>query len=110
MTDLQRAVAWLEQLEKQAKDRRSAGWVDLRYETQHCRVLLDALRWVPVSEKPKEHGAYLVYVADYEESGWVYSGCVCKAIYSEQFGFSPEWHPATAITHWRPLPPKPEEG
>ena len=111
MDDLQRAIKWLEEEEKRATANIKAMPAFNNLFIQHqknCRALLDTLRWVPVSEKPKEHGAYLVYVADYEESGWVYSGCVCKAIYSEQFGFSPEWHPATAITHWMRLPPKPE--
>ena len=104
MTDLQRAVAWLENTE--ATNRAKIG-LGTYYEhaANHCRVLLDALRWIPCAERmPTEDDA--------DEKGNVLCFWTDGAIETYQARWVEEWNSdrnhKDKITHWRPLPPKPE--
>lgn len=89
MTDLQRAILWLEFMQE-------SGY-ETETEQQHCRVLLDALRWVPVSERmPETYTDVLCYTKDRQVFVW----------YLNEKG---NWE-KREVTHWRPLPAPPKEG
>lgn len=102
------AIEWLEhwKMVKECDARSYPHRTEHAEIAANCRVLLDALRWVPVIERvPDERDAkgnridVLLY-ADGEQyvghrwrDGWRVDG---------------EW--IENVTHWRHLPPKPEEG
>lgn len=102
MTELEKAIKWLEtQVDYDAKD----DFVDEPDECeqaylehmQNCRALLDALRWVPVSERKPTN-------ADSDESGQViaFSRFGCCIVHWTTLSTR------TPFTHWRPLPAPPE--
>ncbi len=106
MDDLQRAIKWLEEEEKRATANIKAMPAFNNLFIQHqknCRVLLDALRWVPISDRlPTEDDA--------DDYGKV----LCLWVDDDMEAFSAkrieEWNriESIKITHWRALPPKPE--
>ena len=98
MDELQRAIKWLEDHIKWYGHNKDIA--------QHCRALLDALRWVPVSEPPKKTGIYLVSLSSQwsPEKGYVY-----MAKYLGSGEWAVESVPDGTVTHWRPLPAPPEE-
>lgn len=108
MTDLERAVAWLEsQVSDEVSFDGEPDGCERAYleHMQNCRVLLDALRWVPCSEKmPTEDDA--------DEKGNVLCYWTDEAIETYQARWIEEWNSdrnhKDKITHWRHLPPKPE--
>lgn len=93
MSELQKAIKWLEEYGEYMSD-----WFDYH-------ALLDALRWIPVSERlPTEDDA--------DEKGNVLCYWTDEAIETYQARWIDEWNSdrnhKDKITHWRPLPPKPE--
>jgi len=109
MTDLKMAVAWLDSgqyLVKHDESTYSVRTTDFAPETDELRrVLLDALRWVPCSER-------LPTDDDADEKGNVLCYWTDEAIETYQARWIEEWNSdrnhKDKITHWRPLPPKPE--
>ena len=97
MTELEKAVAWLEFMQE-------SGY-ETEAEQQHCRALLDALRWVPCSER-------LPTDDDADEKGNVLCYWTDEAIETFQARWVEDWNSdrnhKDKIAHWRPLPPKPE--
>jgi hypothetical protein len=95
MTELERAIQWLEDHIK---------WYGHEQEiANHCRVLLDALRWVPCAEKmPTEDDA--------DENGYVLTIDTSDVQETFEAAEIENWNKThdRKITHWRPLPPKPE--
>ena len=107
MTELERAIQWLEGLERlHIGDSESKHFSRLHKEcAANCRVLLDALRWVPCSERmPTEDDA--------DEKGNVLCFWTDGAIETYQARWVEEWNSdrnhKDKITHWRPLPAPPE--
>ena len=109
MTELERAVRWLESEEQRVSQAMKTDSIPKEFifaraiHIKNCRVLLDALRWVPVSERlPTE--------ADADENDMVLTlDTEGKQETFEHYDIK-EWnekHP-DKITHWRTLPPKPE--
>ncbi len=106
MTELERAIQWLEYL-LQVKEANVRAYPHRAQDVgavHHCRVLLDALRWRNADkEPPKQHQRCLVvkgndfdkhpFIATYADDRW----CGWE-------GRIPD------ITHWRPLPEAPKEG
>ena len=83
MTELERAIQWLEDHIK---------WYGHEQEiANHCRVLLDALRWVPVSEQLPKSGEHVLLCCEVRPSKNRY---VCDGFYakskSEEVGWSCE--------------------
>jgi hypothetical protein len=72
--------------------------IDLATENELLKAKLDALRWVPVSERKPTN-------ADSDESGQViaFSRFGCCIVHWTTLSTR------TPFTHWRPLPPKPPE-
>ena len=101
MTELERAVQWLKYL-KMVKECEARNYPHRAQDVgavHHCRVLLDALRWVPVSERlPTKDDADP-------------NGCVLGLT---KFGCNTVHHKnlstRTLVTHWRKLPEAPKEG
>ena len=129
MTELEKAVAWLEhwKMVKECDARSYPHRTEHAEAANHCRALLDALRkepveivldheglkarpldalrWTPVSERmPTEDDA--------DEKGNVLCFWTDGAIETYQARWVEEWNSdrnhKDKITHWRPLPPKPE--
>ena len=96
MTELERAIQWLEDHIK---------WYGHEQEiANHCRVLLDALRWRNADkELPtktdwyeatcKSHPHFLSALRYY------------NGVWLDEKGLEMYW-----VTHWRPLPEAPKEG
>lgn len=107
MDDLQRAIKWLEEEEKRVTSNIKAMPAFNNLFIQHqknCRVLLDALRWVPISDRlPTEDDA--------DDYGKV----LCLWVDDDMEAFSAkrieEWNriESIKITHWRALPAPPEQ-
>ena len=98
MTELERAIQWLVKTEM-LENMNARVYVTRRDEHKeiaaNCRVLLDALRWVPVSENvPEECEDVLCYTKDKQMFVW----------YRNEKG---NWDKRD-VTHWRTLLPKPE--
>lgn len=91
MDELQRAVAWLEDHIKWYGHNKDIA--------QHCRALLDALRWVPVSERLPENDQIVLVVMGSPQNG------VSTACYWSSHKI---WSIKANITHWRPLPAPPQ--
>lgn len=114
MTDLQRAIEWLEEMkglaEQTIEESKKLPYAvnNIRHykRIENCRALLDALRWVPISEPPKKTGIYLVSLSSQwsPEKGYVY-----MAKYLGSGEWAVESVPDGTVTHWRPLPAPPEE-
>lgn len=112
MTELQKAIKWLEEMKAQAEQIIEES-KNLPYAINNihrdkriddCRVLLDALKWIPVSERlpTEELASVLVYTKD----GGVSEGQYYPTIKSwKQFRWSVE---NATVTHWMPLPKPPE--
>lgn len=111
MTELQKAIKWLEEMEKQnrlweqifyLKKPESSEYGD---NAANCRALLDALRWIPVSDR-------LPTDDDADEKGNVLCYWTDEAIETYQARWVDEWNSdrnhKDKITHWRPLPAPPE--
>ena len=106
MDDLQRAIEWLEYL-LQVKEANARAYPHRAQDVgavQNCRVLLDALRWVPISDRlPTEDDA--------DDYGKV----LCLWVDDDMEAFSAkrieEWNriESIKITHWRALPAPPEQ-
>ena len=109
MTELERAVKWLEvieETEQNAEEGADKEWHEDN--AANCRVLLDALRWIPVTERPEKAGAYFVCI----------DMAKCFAMDIQEYHAETEvmyyslkhdrWTTNSIVTHWRPLPPKPE--
>ena len=109
MTDLQRAIKWLEETE--SYNRLWSGIFhqdpeqseELAETANHCRVLLDTLRWVPVSERLPESG-------DSDEKGYVMTLDTSDVAETFEAAEIENWNKThdRKITHWMRLPPKPE--
>ena len=106
MTELEKAVAWLEhwKMVKECDARNYPHRTEHAEIAANCRVLLDALRWVPVSERlPTEDDA--------DDYGKV----LCLWVDDDMEAFSAkrieEWNriESIKITHWRALPAPPEQ-
>ncbi len=101
MTELEKAVKWLEhwKMVKECDARNYPHRTEHAEIADNCRVLLDALRWVPVSERLPESGNRQILVTGQD-------GEVDFAEYRygerESFGYPVEF------THWMPLPQPPE--
>ena len=107
MTELEKAVAWLEhwKMVKECDARSYPHRTEHAEAANHCRVLLDALRWVPCAERmPTEDDA--------DEKGNVLCFWTDGAIETYQARWVEEWNSdrnhKDKITHWRPLPAPPE--
>ena len=110
MTELERAIRWLEELKEESRTAAKALKnevseeiiADFNREVTNCRVLLDALRWIPVNNGlPKTDDDVEVVTDD---------GLVLFAAYFH--GAETWWWQSRPIkvTHWRPLPEAPKEG
>ena len=104
-TELERAVQWLEYL-LQVKEANVRAYPHRAQDVgavHHCRVLLDALRWVPVSERlPTED--------DSDEKGYVMTLDTSDVAETFEAAEIENWNKThdRKITHWMRLPPKPE--
>lgn len=109
MDDLRLALSWLETgqyLVKPDEATYSVRETDFAPETDELRrALLDALRWIPVSER-------LPTDDDADEKGNVLCYWTDEAIETYQARWIEEWNSdknhKDKITHWRPLPAPPE--
>ena len=105
MTELERAVKWLEYL-LQVKEANVRAYPHRAQDVgavHHCRVLLDALRWIPCAEKmPTEDDA------DENENVLCYWDDKSKETY--KYWLIQDWNDnhKEQITHWMRLPKKPE--
>ena len=112
MTELERAVQWLEELkdlsEQIIEESKKLPYAvnNIRHykRIDNCRVLLDALRWRNVDkEPPKQHQRCLVVKGnDFDKHPFI-------ATYADDRWYGWEGR-IPDITHWRPLPEPPKEG
>ena len=82
MTELQRAVEWLEsQVSDEVSFDGEPDGCERAYleHIQNCRALLDALRWVPVSERLPESGEHVLLCCEVRPSKNRY---VCDGYYA----------------------------
>lgn len=117
MSELEKAIDWLEhwKMVKECDARNYPHRTEHAEIADNCRVLLDALRWIPVGERPKEGQAVLFNcICDMHVSDLygMYKGYYKDGIFwidsfdhDAQFGASVD-----LVTHWRPLPEAPKEG
>lgn len=117
MDEVQRAIGWLEDTEKQNRLWEKIFYLNPPESNQYaeaaanCRILLDALKWIPVSERlPMEepdgrHSASKMVLV------YAYNG------YSDRFASTDitvdgKWYdysePEFEVTHWMPLPEPPK--
>ena len=103
MTELERAVKWLEHWKMIKEcDARSYPYRTEHAEiANHCRVLLDALRWIPVTERLPDNDNLVSIAMGSPQGG------VSVARYWEAHKI---WSIKATITHWRALPEAPKEG
>ena len=111
MDELQRAIKWLEEFDATNKSLANDytnyptceqdEQIGLYYKglAANCRVLLDALRWVPISERLPEHGQPVLVVMGSPQEG------VSTACY---WSSHKTWSIKATVTHWRPLPAPPQ--
>lgn len=105
MTDLKMAMAWLETgryLVKHDEMSYSVRVTDFAEETDELRkVLLDALRWVPVETRLPVDGIRVLVCMNRDVLPGVYYSPT-KAWY-----FGMDNYPRDSVTHWMPLPAPP---
>jgi hypothetical protein len=116
MTDLEKAIEWLEYV-KQMKEANLRSYPHRTQDAEaveHCTVLLDALRWIPVSERLPTEGQGVLFecICDMQVSDLygMYKGVyedgsfwIDNEDHDPQCGAIPE-----SVIHWMPLPKPPE--
>lgn len=122
MVNLEKAVAWLEEMKEESIDaaKKLKNKVDqetlddFEQTAANCRTLLDALRWVPVTERlPDEGVPVLVTYIGYNTKKAHSDGIAKWSIEANSHNGGWLWNyedtsVAVEITHWRPLPAPPE--
>lgn len=79
---------------------------EIAYKNGYEKGKADAVKWIPVSEPPKESGCYLVTVKHWLDG---------KPVSREAFWNSEDWlscerrqEITPRVTHWMPLPETPK--
>ena len=102
----------LNSLKETAKEQTTANFACYfsRRDAEIILELIERTHWIPVGEKPKNHGEYLVFVRDHYTEDSHKESTIVKAIYDSR-GWVTEWYGtrASEITHWMPLPEPPEQ-
>ena len=105
MGELQRAIDWLETgqyLVKHDESTYSVRETEFAAETDELRrALLDALRWVPVSERVPDEGEQIAFepTSKYVQGGRYLHG---------KFKSANGTYPPSCVIRWMPIPPPPE--
>ena len=71
---------------------------EIAYKNGYEQGKKDALKWIPVSEPPKERGCYLISVKH-----WLDGKLSCYWKKGDRVELTPR------VTHWTPLPEPPKE-
>lgn len=105
MTDLKMAMEWLETgqyLVKHDKATYSVRETEFAPETNELRhVLIDALRWIPVSERVPDEGEQIAFEP---KSKYVQGGRYLHGKFKSANGT----YPPSCVIRWMSIPPPPE--
>jgi len=111
MSELQKAIKWLEKMEKENRfwekifhlqEPESSKFGD---KATNCRTLLDALRWIPVSESLPDSGELCLCA---KQRGRYGQSAVVIAQHQGDGRWSSMGLGGVSVTHWMPLPKPPE--